>query len=73
MAAPNSNWVYDKGTVTEKDRAALAKAKRIEAKDIRRGYRWIKINDRTKALIECDKDGNPTKRGQEHIDRLKKM
>lgn len=73
MATPSTNWVYEKGTVTEKDRAALAKAHRMESRDLLHGYRWIKIDDRTKALIECDKNGKPTNRGQEHIDRLKNM
>lgn len=73
MAAPITNWIFEKGTVTEKDRAALEKAHKMEAKDIKHGYRWMKINDRTKALIECDDDGNPTQRGQQHIQRLKSM
>ena len=73
MAAPNSNWVYEKGIVTEKDRIALERARKIEAKKLKNGYRWFKVNARTKILVECDKDGNPTKRGQEIIDRYKSM
>ena len=73
MAAPNTNWVYDKGVVTEKDRITLERAKRIEEKEIKKGHRWFKVNARTKILVECDKDGNPTKRGQEIIDRYKSM
>lgn len=73
MAAPNSNWIYDKDTVAEKDRIALERAKKVEAKDIKKGYRWVRINNITKILVECDKDGLPTKRGQEHIDRYKSL
>lgn len=73
MAAPNSNWVYEKGIVTEKDRIALERARKIEAKKLKSGYRWFKVNARTKILVECDKDGNPTKRGQESIDSYKSM
>lgn len=73
MATANTNWVYEKGIVTEKDRIALERAKKIENKEIKRGFRWFKINDRTKALVECDKDGNPTKQGQEIIDRYKSL
>lgn len=73
MAALNTNWVYDKNAVTEKDRNALAKAKKIEERDIRKGYRWYAIDNRTKILIECDKHGNPTKRGLEKIERYKHL
>ena len=30
MAAPITNWVHEKGVVTEKDRIALERAQRIE-------------------------------------------
>lgn len=73
MAAPTTNWIYEKGVVTEKDRIALERAKKLEAKEIRKGYRWYRFNDRTKILIECDKHGNPTKRGLESIERYKSM
>ena len=29
MATPTENWVYDKNIVTEKDRKALEKAKKV--------------------------------------------
>ena len=73
MAAPNTNWVYEKAQVSEKDKKALETAKKLEKKDIKRGYRWFKINNITKILVECDKAGNPTKKGQEHIERVKAM
>ena len=73
MAAPNTNWVYDKGLVTEKDKIALEKAKRMEKNDLRKGFRWYRVNPRTKILVECDAQGNPTKRGQESIDRYKAL
>jgi hypothetical protein len=73
MASPITNWVHERGIVTEKDRIALERAKKMEAKEIKKGYRWYKIDNRTKILVECDKDGNPTERGLECIERYKSM
>ena len=69
-----TNWAYDKvnSTVTEKDINTLAKAKRQEERDLKHGHRWVVINDRTKILVECDKKGNPTERGQRQIETAKK-
>lgn len=50
---------------------ALAKCKRNEEKRLRNGYRWITVNHRTKVLVECDKKGKPTERGQRTIDAFK--
>lgn len=71
MASPTNNWVYEKNGVNERDKALLEKAKKIERRKLRQGYRWIRINQRMRALIECDKNGNPTPSGQAHIERLK--
>ena len=73
MAAPNTNWVYDKGIVTERDRAAAARAERQDARDIKRGYRWIRVNPRTKALVECDANGEPTELGRKQIETASKF
>lgn len=51
--------------------AALEKAHAHERKQYKSGYRYIKINDRTKIMVECDADGNPTERGQKVIDAIK--
>ena len=71
MAASTLNWVFESGVVLEKDRATLEKAKRIERKNEKRGYRWIKINERNKIFVPCDKKGNPTKEGLHKINMLK--
>ena len=71
MAASTLNWVFESGVVLEKDRATLEKAKRIENKNLKKGYRWIKINERNKIFIPCDKKGNPTKDGQRKIEIFK--
>lgn len=71
MAATNTNWVYDKSVVTDKDLRTLEKAKLMEKEKLAKGYRYIKIDNRTKALIPCDKDGKPTKEGEESIKAIK--
>jgi hypothetical protein len=71
MAASTLNWVFGSGVVLEKDRATLEKAKRIENKNLKKGYRWIKINERNKIFVPCDKKGNPTKEGLHKINMLK--
>ena len=71
MASTTTNWVHDKSVVLEKDRIALEKAKRIEQKQKKKGYRWIKINERNSIFVPCDKKGNPTKEGLHKINMLK--
>ena len=67
MASGTTNWVHEKGVVTEKDRIALERAKRMESKAKKKGWRWVKINERNQIFIPCDKGGNPTKDGLERI------
>ena len=71
MPVAYTNWVYDKGTVMEKDRIALERAKRQELRNERKGYRWIKINDKNKLFVPCDKQGNPTTQGLVMINNFK--
>ena len=71
MASTTINWVHDNGVVSEKDRIALEKAKRIEQKQTSKGYRWIEINERNKIFVPCNKKGNPTKEGLHKINMLK--
>ncbi len=52
---------------------ALAKCKRNEEKQLRDGYRWITVNHRTKVLVECDKKGKPTEKGQRQLDAVKSV
>ena len=71
MASGINNWVHEKGNVTEKDLAALDKAKKQEKQYTRKGYRWIKINERLQLFVPCDKNGKPTTEGQRRISLLK--
>ena len=71
MASTTINWVHDNGVVSEKDRITLEKAKRIERKQTKNGYRWIEINERNKIFVPCDKKGNPTKEGERKIQLFK--
>lgn len=72
MAATMENWVHDKGVVTEKDRLALEKAKKLEKKKEKEGYRWFRINDRAKVFVPFKKDGSePTEDGWKRIANLK--
>lgn len=71
MSAAITNWIHDKSAVTEKDKCVLEKAKRQEQKKIKKGYRWIKINERNKIFVPCDKKGKPTKEGERKIQLFK--
>ena len=71
MASGISNWVHEKGNVKEKDLLALERAKKMERKLKKEGYRWIKINERLKTFVPCDKDGKPTLEGKRKIAMLK--
>lgn len=73
MAATSENWIYDKNTVREKDIKALEKAKSIERKKIKDGYRYFKICDKMQMLLPCDRNGNPTDRAIKVINERKRM
>ena len=71
MAEPITNWVHEEGVVTEKDIKALERAKKIEARLEKHGYKWVKINERLEIFVPCDNNGNPTLEGQRRIALLK--
>lgn len=74
MAATMENWVHEKGVVTERDRIALEKAKKLEKKHEKQGYRWFKINERLKVFVPFKKDGSePTDDGWRRIANLKAL
>lgn len=66
------NWIFENPTVTEKDIKALGKVKANEKKNVKKGYRWIRISPITKIHVPCDENGNPTKEGLRRINILKK-
>lgn len=71
MAAPINNWVHDqKIGGTELSKRTLLKAKQIEDKRIKEGWRWIELNPRTRIFVPCDKKGQPTKDGQRRINEM---
>jgi len=69
-----TNWVSQSAspTVTESDRKGLEKAQKQEKKLLKHGYRWVKINDKLKIFVECDKKGHPTEKGQRVIAETKR-
>ena len=71
MAAPIISWVHEEGVVTEKDIKALERAKKIEDRLEKNGYKWVKINERLEIFVPCDNNGNPTLEGQRRIALLK--
>ena len=71
MAAPITSWVHEDGVVTEKDIKALERAKKMEARLEKHGYKWVKINERIEIFVPCDNNGNPTLEGQRRIALLK--
>ena len=50
---------------------ALEKARRKEAKDVKKGYRWYRVNERNRVFVPCYKNGTPTKEGLKAIERYK--
>lgn len=71
MASSINNWVHEEGNVTDKDRLALERAKKMENKLKKNGYRWIKINERLQTFVHCDENGKPTLEGERKIAMLK--
>lgn len=71
MASNISNWARERGAVTEKDRLALQRAKKIERMQEKDGYRWVKINERIRLYVPCDANGKPTREGRRRIAILK--
>lgn len=66
------NWAKN-ATRHEYDQKMLEKAREREQVMISKGYRYVQVNPRTRILVECDKRGKPTKKGQEYLDKLKEM
>ena len=67
MANASTNWIHDKSTVNERDKQVAEKAERFEKRKIKNGYRWVRIDPRTRVLVECDKHGTPTELGRRQI------
>ena len=72
MAAPTTNWAMDKTKVSDKDMSALAKAKALEKKRIKEGWKWVKVHEKLKTLVPF-KNGKPTEQGQRMIEKRKEL
>ena len=68
----DTNFIAPKPAVTDADRKALEKAKKLESKQVKKGYRWYMVNNRSKVLVECDEHGTPTAKGMRVIEAHKK-
>ena len=64
-------WANDRTEHETSAKEAINKCKRIEREKIKNGWRWFKIGNITKYLIPCDKNGVPTKQGNEMIEKIK--
>ena len=45
----------------------LEKAKMLEKKRLKEGWRYIMVAPHLELFVPCDKDGNPTKEGRRRI------
>lgn len=67
-----TNWVSGiKTKQKDEDKAALKRAKAMEKKRLRSGWRWYEINPRLSILIPFGNDGRPTAQGMDMIRKLK--
>lgn len=65
------NWIKDKSVVSDKDKKALDKAKQYESIQLNNGFQWVKIDQRIKILVPCDKNWKPTTEGKKKIELFK--
>lgn len=72
MSSPILNWALEKNRVSDKDTHALLKAKALEKKRIRDGWRWVRIHDKIKTLVPFEND-KPTEHGMRMIERRKEL
>lgn len=72
MAFSITQWTEENKTgVKTIENKALEKAKKLEVKRLKSGWRYIQIAANTEVLVPCDKKGNPTADGQKKIMQLK--
>ena len=64
------NWIKDRASISDAARKAQEKAHQIERKRKRKGWRWVKVDVRTKVLVPCNGDGTPTAEGQRIISEV---
>lgn len=73
MAAPITNWVHEKGVVTEKDRIALERAQRIEKKQEKMGYDGTKSMNETRFSFHLAKTVSPPRKAMRPLSVIKRI
>jgi len=70
-----TNWIIERvnKTVSDVDKKNLELAHKFETNLIKQGYRWYKLNERVKILIEYDNEGNLTEKGKKQLKRAQKL
>jgi len=68
-----TNWsTVFPSQVSESEKRSLEKAKRIENKRRKEGWRYVNITQPTmKIFVPCDKNGKPTEHGERMIKEQK--
>ena len=64
-------WADERRAVTQAAKAAAKKGAKIERERIKQGWRWVKVGARSKILVPCDNQGNPTQDGLQRIEKMK--
>lgn len=68
----NPRFELERVEALEKSEKALVRAKRLEGQRMKSGYRYVQVDSRTKVMVECDTDGEPTAKGQRTIDAMRR-
>ena len=63
-----SSSVYENSIDRERAIAALKKAKELEEKRCKEGWRFVKINNRLSSFVPCDKKGKPTQHAEKMLE-----
>lgn len=54
----------------ERGKRALVRAKQLEKERLFRGWRYVKVNNRTQMLVPCNRDGTLSSKGKEMIKHM---
>lgn len=58
-------------TLRDKALKGLCKSKALMEQREKQGWRFVKISPTTEIQVPCDENGNPTKKGEEKIQRMR--
>ena len=62
----------DKTKVSDKDKSALSKAKALEKKRLKEGWKWVKVHEKLNTLVPFE-NGKPTEQGLRMIEKRKEL